>query len=379
MVTDYSKRVLGDPRMLGNLLTDLLPDLPRERSLLVTAAEADVAADLTRHVEEHHMDPDTAIQLVARSLCDRRALDPAASTWVTTEYAQALGYRTRSGAPPAVPPAADPTRPVYGAYGSPYEQTGPRQDQPPGTVDPGYPPPQVQPPWQPPPRPPRQRSRWPIVAAVGGTAAVVIFVVAAFAGGLFTSSPTTSTTTSSQPPTTAPASSPRASVASLIELLPGDINDPAGQCAQLTPQFAAVGVVQAIQCDDPGLPHGMVLAYQMNSHANYLKTLAAFGKWSSYTKYTPGSTCPLSGGNRATARGETTWDDLYFPQRPDQTLTCEWIGSTLNMPAYAWTFPSENAFLAAAGPANSTFAALNSWWMNHADPSASPTPVATSS
>ncbi len=106
MVTDYSKRVLSDPRMLSNLVTDLLPDLPRERSLLVTAAESDIAGDLTRHVEEHHLDPDTAVQLVARSLTDRRALDPAASTWVTTEYAQALGYHPRSGgaAPPPQPP-----------------------------------------------------------------------------------------------------------------------------------------------------------------------------------------------------------------------------------------------------------------------------------
>jgi hypothetical protein len=102
MVTDYSKRILSDPRMLGNVVTDLLPDLPRERRLLVTAAESDVAGELTRHVEEHHLDPDTAVQLVARSLTDRTALDPAASTWVTAEYAQALGYRRpcRSRRPP---------------------------------------------------------------------------------------------------------------------------------------------------------------------------------------------------------------------------------------------------------------------------------------
>ena len=104
MVTDYSKRILSDPRMLGNVVTDLLPDLPRERRLLVTGAESDVAGELTRHVEEHHLDPDTAVQLVARSLTDRTALDPAASMWVTTQYAQALGYRVRSDASPPPPP-----------------------------------------------------------------------------------------------------------------------------------------------------------------------------------------------------------------------------------------------------------------------------------
>ena len=46
-VGSYGARVLGDPRILGNLVTDLLPDMPRERSLLVTAAEAGVAAELT--------------------------------------------------------------------------------------------------------------------------------------------------------------------------------------------------------------------------------------------------------------------------------------------------------------------------------------------
>ena len=46
-VEGYGKRVLNDPRVLGNLVTDLLPDLPRERSLLVTGAEAGVAAEAT--------------------------------------------------------------------------------------------------------------------------------------------------------------------------------------------------------------------------------------------------------------------------------------------------------------------------------------------
>ena len=67
-VSTYGSRVLGDPRILGNLVADLLPDLPRERSLLVAAAEAGVAGELMQHVEQQHLDVDTAIQLVARSL-----------------------------------------------------------------------------------------------------------------------------------------------------------------------------------------------------------------------------------------------------------------------------------------------------------------------
>ena len=94
-VASYGQRVLSDPHTLGNLVADLLPDLPRERSLLVTGAEADIAGEMRQHVEEQRIDPDTAVQLVARSLSDRRAIDTTAGLWVVTEYAQALGYQVR--------------------------------------------------------------------------------------------------------------------------------------------------------------------------------------------------------------------------------------------------------------------------------------------
>src|ERR1700755_3162467 len=84
-VNSYGQRVLNDPHILGNLVTDLLPDLPRERNLLVTGAEAGVAAEITQHVEEQHIDPDTAVQLVARMLSERRAIDPAGRLWVARE------------------------------------------------------------------------------------------------------------------------------------------------------------------------------------------------------------------------------------------------------------------------------------------------------
>src|SRR5580700_355077 len=106
-VEGYGKRVLNDPRVLGNLVTDLLPDLPRERSLLVTGAEAGVAAELTQHVEGQRMDTDTAVSLVARSLAESRSLEPAASMWVATEYAKALGYQVRSQMPPPAETVTD--------------------------------------------------------------------------------------------------------------------------------------------------------------------------------------------------------------------------------------------------------------------------------
>ena len=137
VANDYGQRVLSDPRMIGNLVTDLLPDLPRERSLLVTGAEADIAGELTQHVQEQHLDPNTAVQLVARSLVDRRSLDPAASMWVTSEYAQALGYPVQSSQappppgpgglnpPPVVGPAPPQTVTSYAPYAAPNQPTSP--------------------------------------------------------------------------------------------------------------------------------------------------------------------------------------------------------------------------------------------------------------
>lgn len=107
-VTSYGARVLSDPRILGNLVTDLLPDSPRERSLLVTAAEAGVAGELQQHVDQQHLGVETAVAMVARKLTDSRSIDLSASTWVTTEYAQALGYpAAHSAAPPAAQLGSD--------------------------------------------------------------------------------------------------------------------------------------------------------------------------------------------------------------------------------------------------------------------------------
>src|ERR1700727_2470473 len=102
VVSSYGARVLSNPQMLRNLVADLLPDLPRERSLLVSAAEAGVAAEMTQYVDEQHIDAQTAVQLVARALSERTMIDSTASMWVATEFAQALGYPARPVGGPAV-------------------------------------------------------------------------------------------------------------------------------------------------------------------------------------------------------------------------------------------------------------------------------------
>jgi hypothetical protein len=100
VVADGGWRVLSDPRMLSTLMLDLLPDLAKERELLALAAEADVAGELRRYIEELHLGAGTAVQLAARGLADRKTIEPELSIWVATEYARVLGYPVRRGAMP---------------------------------------------------------------------------------------------------------------------------------------------------------------------------------------------------------------------------------------------------------------------------------------
>jgi len=111
-VTNYGPRILQNPQILGNVVTDLLPDLPREQNLLIAAAEADVAADLSQHIRNQNLEPGTAVQLAAHALAGRKSIDPAASMWVTTEYAKALGYDVPAYVPlPTPSPEAVPVPP----------------------------------------------------------------------------------------------------------------------------------------------------------------------------------------------------------------------------------------------------------------------------
>ncbi len=166
---------------------------------------------------------------------------------------------------------------------------------------------------------------------------------------------------------------PSAHVAALVNLLPQDIDDPATQCKAQSPPFnwTMPGLVQALTCTDPGLPGGYVYAYQVKTAADYQTAWANYNKWWGFNTPATGS-CPP--GNSPTAQGSTTWHDNFFPALAGQVLECEWVGtgSTLNEPAYTWTFPTENAFIVGQGAANSTFSALDTWWTNNASPLSSP-------
>jgi hypothetical protein len=425
-VNSYGHRVLSDPHILGNLVTDLLPDLPRERTLLVTGAEAGVAADITQYVEEQRIDPDTAVQLAARTLSERRAIDPVASMWVATEYAQALGYRVRPHAEaaqapqPQVAPAAQPTVTALGGQPAPtvslaqgpgtQEPQGQAARGPMGAQAPQGPPPQGPPGWQSWP-PAQQGQSWPPAQpatgrppssgnsrkrgiAIGGAVAglVVVFLIVAAAAGIAPFSKPSHTTPAAKPAHTSgspkpahsataspsPTASLAAGVTPLIQLLPQDIADPTTQCTAIKkPDWTSPGLVSAVSCNDTDLPNGSVNAYQLDSRADYDTTWRNFNSWSSFDVSAAGSNCPPASSG---AQGITQWNSQEgFPQIQGQVLEC-WMGSN-SAPIYVWSLPSQDAFIIAVGADGSSFKALDTWWKssNSAPANAPATPKPQSS
>jgi len=119
IVTDpeHGVSALSSPRTMSNLLKDLLPDAPREKSLLIAAADAGLADTLREHVSQG-MDTPTAIRLTASSFSASTPLSPDACSWVTSEIAMALGISSpvalakqgESHEPGAGHPSEAPTR-----------------------------------------------------------------------------------------------------------------------------------------------------------------------------------------------------------------------------------------------------------------------------
>jgi hypothetical protein len=425
-VASYGQRVLNDPHTLGNLVADLLPDLPRERSLLVTGAEADIAAEMREHVERHHIDPDTAVQLVASALSERRSISLAAGLWVASEYAQALGYQVRpytSAVPPQrVSPAPSATSAMMSAAEASTVHVPSPQSWPPARPAPQRPPGQFWPPpqqpwapngptpqsWPPAGAPPGQswpppqpssggpRNSWSgrkraLIAGVTAVALIGGYLIAATFAHTFPfakSRPAAASPAVHSPrptpkpthPATPAPTGPRlaAGVAPLVQLLPGGIDDPATQCQNNPPpySFDMKGRVAALVCTDPSLPKdSQVYAYQLDSQVHFEATWQSFNKVIGFTGANPGPNCPPAKGGEGTVPMHAPW----FPPRSGQVLECLTVhdGNGPPQPVYVWTLPTEDAFLLAVGPPNSSFAALDTWFTTRSMPQTSPSPSAS--
>jgi hypothetical protein len=104
----YGVAALSSSQIMANLLKDLLPDAPREVSILVAAAEAGVASNLRDRVSQG-MDVGTASAVVAGSFAASTPFKPEACSWAVSEIAGALGLsRPAAGPVPgsSIPPGS---------------------------------------------------------------------------------------------------------------------------------------------------------------------------------------------------------------------------------------------------------------------------------
>ena len=92
----YGTNTLANPQQLSNLLTDYLPDAPREVSVLIAAARARVSESLSEHLSQG-MNVSTAIRLTASSFAASTAFAPDVCEWVASEMAIALGLDAGAG------------------------------------------------------------------------------------------------------------------------------------------------------------------------------------------------------------------------------------------------------------------------------------------
>lgn len=117
LVADYGSQSLQDPRLVENHLKDFMAAHPREANVLGAAVASGATKELADNLKRG-MDPDTAVELSARAISERRSIDPASATWAAGHYATALGH------PPTTPPVAAgavpwPANPVLADPGTP--------------------------------------------------------------------------------------------------------------------------------------------------------------------------------------------------------------------------------------------------------------------
>ena len=155
----YGVAALSSPQIMANLLKDLLPDAPREVSILVAAAEAGVAGNLRDRVSQG-MDVGTASAVVSGSFAASTPFKPEACNWAVSEIAGALGL-SRPAAGPAPGSSIPPGSSVPGGGAPPTISTpvisgpGPAPGSyPPASFPPASFPPGSYPPGPYPPAPP---------------------------------------------------------------------------------------------------------------------------------------------------------------------------------------------------------------------------------
>jgi len=346
IVSDFGTRALSSPSILDNVLHDLLPDSPKQVSLIVAAGGSTVASSLQEHVAQG-MDAETAVRLASAQLAEQTPYDAAGCRWVTGEFARALGYQVSdvpaaADVPTPAAPTLAPVQPV-----TPVVAGGtPRPDQAPTVLPPDMP----------------AVAPWEAVApvAVAGSGAprrrsrrvpVLIAVVIVVVGGLAILG--------------AVGDKPGSTPAALTKLLPAGTS---GCTAKFTTFKTLHGIKSRLVCTENAI-NGAVFAYQFDSNADYQASIAAFNKAEGFDPSKASGGCPT---NRVDGDGLTGWHSKLYPSTSGQQLECfsvSYSGSTTALqPAYLWTAPSENALFQAVCGKQTSMKTVDTWWGNHAGP-----------
>jgi hypothetical protein len=111
ILADYGEVGLSSEQLMTSVLTDLMPETPREASVLVYAAKTDLAGAL-RQRSDQGLSPQAVVAQVAALLEDRTGLAADACTWAARAIGAAIGVVPESGAGTA--PAAAGAVPAAG-------------------------------------------------------------------------------------------------------------------------------------------------------------------------------------------------------------------------------------------------------------------------
>ena len=373
IVSDFGTRALSSPSILDNVLHDLLPDSPKQVSLIVAAGGSAVASSLQEHVSQG-MDADTAVRLASTHMAEQTPYDAAGCRWVTGEFARALGYQvsdapvgadTPAPAPAGVIPPSDAVALPSIMPDAPVAAPPPRPDQAPTVLPPAQQVPpqglpvQAAPPQGVPPQaaPPPWEVAAPAAAAHGAAPrrrsrkVPILIAIVVVVGGLIIIGAVVKT--------------PAATPAALKKLLPAGTSD----CSSKFSTFKTLqGVGTKLACTETAID-GVVFAYQFDSHADYQTSVAAFNKAEGFDPTKASGGCPTKDVD---GNGMTTWHNKLYPATSEQVLECfsvSFTGSSSSLqPTYVWTAPSENAVFQAVGGKSTSMDTVDTWWENHAGP-----------
>jgi hypothetical protein len=160
----------------------------------------------------------------------------------------------------------------------------------------------------------------------------------------------------------------------LVQLLPGDLSQHEDECHPVPPSnlWNMPGLFQELHCTDPKLEGGNIYAYQLDSATNFRTAWHNFNQWWEFLPTSAATTCPP----RGYAQGMVSFSNSALPSSDNQVLECGLLALSLNntVPAYAWAFPTNNAFVITEGASGSSFSVLTSWLTPQANRT-SPTPV----